>query len=561
MKKEKNKIGQNVSSGAEKVEEIIRKERPQNLAATQSATSTGMNTPASQNTAAYEPIGGEGLTPQQREAQAARRRVQAAVAEKQKKDAEEAYRRMQMEKARKASGAWRQSYKDALEREKKKQREREKGDSPKRAPGFGGWLAAVVALGAATLTLITVVAVGATAMSKERKAAYAAARGTLYEFVSVVEDMEECLDEARIVNSPALKSQLLTGAVVQARMAEMDLEKMPFAAEADRHLTTYLNQTAHACEGMLAKLRAGENLSGTDEKMLEGLHEVSEKVTDRLGDLMEEMEDKDMAALFMGKDCCIGKAMKEIEGITTPQISDERRIPPRSKESPSMQGKGESTLTSSQAREMCLRYFADYAVQDVVYDGETVAKKMCTYNFTMQDKEGVRLFAQIDEKDGALVTFDYYAPCTEKRIDEETCLKKAREFLDKLGYQDMTAIAISTEGTTVDIRFAKQVDDVLYYGKEVLVKVCMERGKVVGLNAEQYIENADMVASFEQKVSMQQAMDGLDEKLTVESTRAVVFPYRGKTYSAYEFFCSYDGEFYHLYVDAESGNQLFIKKA
>ena len=338
------------------------------------------------------------------------------------------------------------------------------------------------------------------------------------------------------------------------------MEKLPFGTEEDKNLTAYLNATAHFCEGMLAKLRSGEELNANDEKMLDGLHGVSEKVRERLAEMMTEMQDKDMMALLTGKECCIGQAMKDIESITLPMHEGARRIPPRSKESPSMQGRGESTLTSNQARDLCLRYFADYGVEDVTYDGETVAWRMCTYNFSMTDKKGVRLFAQIDEKDGALVSFDYYEPCTEKKVDEETCLKKAQVFLEKLGYENMQAIDTSLEGTNFDIRFAYVQEDVVHYGKEVMVKVCMERGTVVGLNAEKYIENKGTMAEFNAKISLQEAYDALDEKLTVESSRAVVFPYKGKTYSAYEFFCSVDGDFYFIYTDVETGNQLFVKR-
>jgi hypothetical protein len=60
---------------------------------------------------------------------------------------------------------------------------------------------------------------------------------------------------------------------------------------------------------------------------------------------------------------------------------------------------------------------------------------------------------------------------------------------------------------------------------------------------------------------MQEAREGISEKLTVQSSRAVVIPYRGRVYSAYEFFCSYDGEFYFVYADAVTGNQLFVENA
>ncbi len=551
MKKKKNqvKVGENISSGAEKVESIARKETPENIAVAQEVTSTGMSAPASQNTAAYSyaaerttpsPADGEKLrlTAAQKEAQAARRRVQKAVAKKEREEQKAAYHE-----------------------EKKARAKRDKREDKKRTRGIGGWIAAVVALGTTTLALTTVVAVGVTTMERDKNSISAVARGVLYEFVGTVEEMEECLDEARIVTSQPLQSQLLTGALTQARMAEGDLEKLPFDAQQEKNLTTYLNTTAYFCEGMLAKLRQGEGLSLADEKMLDGLHDVSEKVSERLGVMLTEMEDKDMLSLLSGKECCIGEAMSDLEEITLPRWKDERRIPPRSKESPSMEGRGESTLTSSQAKEYVLQYFADYGVKDVVCDGETVSRRLCAYNFTMTDEKGTAMFAQIDEKDGALVSFACYEPCTEKRIDEETCLKKATAFLEKLGYEQMQAVDLSAEGTNLDIVFASTVEDVVDYSKEVTVKVCMERGRVVGLNAEKYLENKGGRVEFTAQITLQEAYEGLDEKLTVESSRPVLIPYRGKTYSAYEFFCSFDGGYYFVYTDAGTGNQLFVKQA
>ena len=181
MKKHRNKIkiGENFSSGAEKVESLTRGETPQNVTMTQAATSTGITTPASQNTAAYEDIGEEKqekkkdfaegitLTPQQREAQAARRRVQAAVAKKQQEERQEVYKQEQMRRTKTAFKRWKEGYRVSLEREKerlnRRQMQTDEGkEPPRRAPGFGGWLAAVVALGTTTLALITVVAVGMT---------------------------------------------------------------------------------------------------------------------------------------------------------------------------------------------------------------------------------------------------------------------------------------------------------------------------------------------------------------------------------------------------------------
>ena len=78
------------------------------------------------------------------------------------------------------------------------------------------------------------------------------------------------------------------------------------------------------------------------------------------------------------------------------------------------------------------------------------------------------------------------------------------------------------------------------------------------MDATKYLKNHRGRDELNAKITMQEACDKLSDKLTVESSRLVLFEHKGREMTAYEFFCSFDGELYFLYLDATSGDELFI---
>ena len=142
--------------------------------------------------------------------------------------------------------------------------------------------------------------------------------------------------------------------------------------------------------------------------------------------------------------------------------------------------------------------------------------------------------------------------------DVETAKNTAQQFLARLGYEDMIPVDVSESGTNADFTFAYYADGCTYYPDEIVVKVCEERGIVSGLDASKYLKNHRGRGEVNAKISMQEARDKLSEKLTVESSRLVMFQHKGREMMAYEFFCSYDGSLYFVYLDAENGQELFL---
>ena len=224
-----------------------------------------------------------------------RKAEKKAQAERRNAEKEEKIRQRAHEKANK---------KNATARRRAERKKQTNKEHKERNNGYGGWLAAVIALGAVTLGLTTAVTVGAVEMANTKTAMLSANKGTMYELTGIMEHVDDDLDRVRISASPAQQSRILTDLLVQARLAEADMEKMPISMEQSANVTTFINRVGMECERMLSKLRNGGELDLQDKQTLENLYTINHSIRMELDKLMGEMTDDDlMSFMKKAKEC------------------------------------------------------------------------------------------------------------------------------------------------------------------------------------------------------------------------------------------------------------------
>ena len=596
-KEKKTEIATNVSSGAEKVEVVekqvkrARKTDEKELGGNQ-AQSKGK---AEKETAAAKARVEVALKKKEEKAKKAAakakaKKEKAAAKAKKIKEKAEARKALQEKRAaeRKALQEKRKAERLALEEKRKQERNakvrerahqkanraqakskrkskrREENRSSKK--GYGGWIAAVVTLGVTTLALTTAVTLGAIDMKNTKDGVTAGYRSTTHELIGIMENVDNDLDRVRISNTPEQQSRILTDLLVQSRLAELDLEKMPISAESDRNVTTFLNRVGATCERMLAKLRSGETLSQEDQAILARLYEVNHEIRAEIENLTEEMTDTDLMDYINKGKGMLADVLDRLEKMTLGEngildnVKDKMTGAGkgRNMEMPMPDDHGEAKIDPSKAEDLCAVYFSDYKISEFQCVGETISHGYGAYNVQGYDDNGTLLFAEIDYKTGDLLRFDYYEDCNEETFDYQNAQRIAEEFLDNIGYDDMVAVRVRENGTNADFTFVYEDDDVLFYPDTVKVKVCRTRGIVMGMDATKYLKNHKDRKEPPVRITQKQAQECLHKDLEVESTRlCVVQTARGER-TAYEFLCSYNGEQYLIYTDANDGREISI---
>ena len=202
-------------------------------------------------------------------------------------------------------------------------------------------------------------------------------------------------------------------------------------------------------------------------------------------------------------------------------------------------------------------YFSAYHVQEVAFTGETTARDVTCYNFTLTDENGMEIFAEITRNGGKLAFFDCYEDCTEKNFELETCDKLAKEFLAGLGIENVEAVWLSDAGMVANLTYVAKEGGARIYPEVIRVRVCESKGRVIGIDARGYLLNNEKDRT-KAGLSEGEAKELLSEELNVTAANLAVIPVGGKRVLCYEFACTAGEEQFIVYLDANTGAEVEI---
>lgn len=478
--------------------------------------------------------------------------------EKREKRGLVAQRREQREKARAQKMKSREASRKRRA-EARREKRAQSNERKKRAPGFGGWLAAVISLGAACLVLGTIVTAGAFRMNDMNLSTANAYRSTLYEMVSISEDMDNSLAKLRVSSGTQEQRALLTDLLVDSELMESALERMPIDSMTSTDIASFVNKTSDYSRSLLKKLNAGGTLSQTEKNTVGYLHGVNEGLYGELNNLTVKMTEKEFAAFVGGGENPVAEKLGQM-GRDTLKDPEETIDAPFSDEG----NVGENRLSAleevslSRAEELVKQYFESYHIANVQYSGETVTNDASCYNFSLTDEDGVELYAQITKNGGKLAFFNLYEVCRDKNFDLETCDMLAKEYLATLGIQNVEAVWLSDAGMVADLTYVSVQDGVRIYPDLIRVRVCESKGRVVGIDAMEYLLN-----HREREIGPSLSREAAQEKLTgglePYAAHLAIIPMDGEEILVHEFACNFrEEEEYIVYLDAMTGEEVQV---
>lgn len=498
---------------------------------------------------------------------AARKQMLATESEAERTARRNREKRARLAERRQKAEAREQKLKEKQEARKKAQEKRaaqrrdnkKSGGGKKRAPSIGGWIAAVSVLGAACLALATVVTAGYFRMNDMMMQSANGYRATLYELVSVSEDMDDNFAKLRISSGTGEQRTLLTEILVDSAILESALEKMPVDAATGTDMSSFINRTNATARAMLQKLSSGGTLSQEDRERLAALYETNATLCAELNDLALHTPADQLQAFFDGAQGDVTNRLSELgQGMRAErkEISDVPFAGEGNVEDNQLAGVVE--ITASDAEQKVRQYFEGYHIADVRLTGETLARDVRAYNFVLTDENGTEFFAQVTKNGGQLAFFDSFEACTTKNFDLDSCDTIAQAYLKTLGYEHLTPVWFSDAGMVASITYVAEIEGVRVYPDMIRVRVCEEKGRVVGMDARGYLVNHHGERNTSPALSKAEAQAKLSSDLEVKSAHLALIPVRGREMLTYEFVCMSGEEQFILYLDARTGEEVRI---
>ncbi len=480
-----------------------------------------------------------------------RKRIAAEKAEKARLLREKRQAKAQLRKQR------------AAEKHAEKERRAKNRQKNKQArKGYGGWLAAVITLGCATLILTSVLTFTFLMPEENDMLMESAYQKSFYDTVEQVDNIDVNLSKALATGDPAAMQKYLVDAAINSELAENDLQQLPLQDESKYYTTKLVNQIGDYAKYLNNKLIEGESLSDQDVAGLLQLYQANLAFKEALGRMTESMGNDYSFTALSGNDSgdIVISNFNELQNLSVnyPELIYDGPFSD-GQSGREIKGLDGEEIDATQARDIFIGIFGGYGIENVEGMGEASGEIECYNVQGMLD--GEILYGQISKKGGKLIMFAYGGNCENVKYGEEFAVEKADEFLSAVGIEGMKPVWINLANNVYTINYAFEQDGVIIYPDLVKVRVCAYSANVIGMEAAGYYTNHTERVIGKPVLGKEEAAAKVSENIDIKTARLALVPIGTKTEKlCYEFSGEYDDATYYVYIDAVTGRQAEMFK-
>ncbi|MFC4599105.1 germination protein YpeB [Cohnella hongkongensis] len=183
------------------------------------------------------------------------------------------------------------------------------------------------------------------------------------------------------------------------------------------------------------------------------------------------------------------------------------------------------------------------------------------YTVSVKGSGGAQIQLDYTRKGGHLLWFMNPRDVTARKINFDTARNKGSQFLVRHGYKSMTPIAYDEYDHVAVFTYARTVDGVKIYPDKVTVRVALDNGEVVGLQARDHVFAKKLLTPGKPKMTKEQAQKGLNPDFRIENhALAVIENDMREPTLCHEFVGRVNDHRYRIYLNAETGLEENIEQ-
>lgn len=391
---------------------------------------------------------------------------------------------------------------------------------------------------------------------------------SFYELIEYSNNVETLLAKAQISSTPEYSAKTLTEVWREANLAENSLAKIPITHITLTSANKFLNQVSDYSYSLTNKTIEDEILTDEEFQNIKMLYDNCKTLNMTLATLEADMGNgtlswaeltkkennnndlaQEVSNLSQDNFGNIEKNLQEYEGLIYDGPFSEHMT------SPTPKGLGEGQYTEEQAKDVFYKFVDENKVKDIIYNG-IVDGNVRAHSFTGIYADGTNIYMNISEKGGKVIFISKNREPQYSALNIEDAKKYALNFLNSHGYDSMEESYYMMEGNSVTINFAYTQSGVICYPDLVKVKVALDNGEVLGIEAQGYL-NSHTVREFpEPKIDVNEARELVNKDVEIVSERLALIPTEWSTeILAYEFKGRVDDRNFIVYVNADTGKE------
>lgn len=198
-------------------------------------------------------------------------------------------------------------------------------------------------------------------------------------------------------------------------------------------------------------------------------------------------------------------------------------------------------------------------VENLKLESETENTTMESYIFTGKQK-GADISIALTKRGGNVVYFLKNRRTFNEKISVEMAINKAKAFLAEKGYKDMTNSYYEKTNGIATVNFAYKQNSVTCYSDLIKVKVALDDGEIIGMEANGYVMNHEMREIITPRLTKQEAREKISPHLSIDAVSLALIPKDSKReVLCYEFKGTSNGRNFLVYINAETGKEEDIQ--
>lgn len=391
----------------------------------------------------------------------------------------------------------------------------------------------------------------------------------MYELINSVQNIRVNLGKSAIVGSRE-QSIIVFGDIFRnAAIANDKLHSLPIEQQTIQNTSKFLSQVGDFCYSLGKAASQGKELEEKDYNTIEllknksfqleaSLNEVANDINSgrvKWGEIRKKVSGvlaKNGEETVVEKFSSIQKQVAQYPALIydgpfsdnvqdiKPRISSEREV-----------SKGEAQGVAEKA-------IGKNRIENITLKEEQTRAKIPTYSFDIILKgrdEKSKVVCDISKKGGKVVYVLDYRQVKTASISKEKAMELGKNYLQGLGYDNMYPTYALNYNNTLIVNYVYKQGDIIVYPDQIKVKMALDDGKIIGVEAEKYLISHLEKRNIENpKITQDVAKQRVGKKLNVKSVNLTIVPTEINTEAlCYEFSGAYNGESFIVYINANTG--------
>ncbi len=388
----------------------------------------------------------------------------------------------------------------------------------------------------------------------------------LYEMADYLENVDNYLAKSVISTSSKHGAETLTSLWREANLAQTYLSMLPIESQELEKTQKFLNQVSDYSYSLSRKNINGENLNEDDLNNLHELHKLSVELTDSVNQIIYDINAGTISWKDLMKDKDVGFAQQvsspfdfagsmednfhQYEGLIYDGAYSEHIT------SVDKKGLTGENISEDEAEKKAKEFIGENNIKEIKRYGLTENASIQAFIFSVKTNKNENVTISITEKGGHILAINSDRKVEEEKLNFEEANDKAKNFLEEKGYSNMEQTYYLKESNIITINYAYSQDGTIMYPDLIKVKVALDDGEILGMEATGYLNNHTQRDISKVKITKEQAKEKINKELNIQKEDMAVIPTKWKTeILCYEFKGKVDDTEYLVYINAETGEE------